>query len=126
MSAHSKDPEGENKGSVAHVETPVHGKSAPHVDAEYHHHHHHHHHHEVKGDAALKILGDAHRRVQMTDEQVSSIALDNFLSLFIHIPYNHAAQSEIVKRKIDRRILPILMWVYFLQVSFAGPVVTQR
>jgi predicted MFS family arabinose efflux permease len=45
------------------------------------------------GDAALRVLGDGHQRVHMNDEQ-----------------------SEIVRRKIDRRILPLLCWIYFLQI----------
>jgi MFS family permease len=60
-----------------------------HADDEPHTHNKHHHHQ----DAALKVLGDGSGRVHMTDEQ-----------------------SEIVRRKIDRRILPILMWIYFLQI----------
>jgi hypothetical protein len=58
-----------------------------HADEEHVTHNHHH------QDAALKVLGDGSGRVYMTDEQ-----------------------SEIVRRKIDRRILPILMWIYFLQI----------
>ena len=72
MSDHSKDIEGENKGSVSHLDPPVHAHATPHVDAGHHHHH-----HVAKADAAIKVLGDAHQRVQMTDEQVRSIESDH-------------------------------------------------
>jgi hypothetical protein len=66
-----------------------------------------------KGDAALKVLRDG-ERVHMTEEQVS-VAGHAAVGGWTDKSVCPSRQSEIVRRKIDRRILPILVWMYMLQ-----------
>jgi len=60
------------------------------------------------GDRALAIVGD--ERIVVTEEDVCSVYLKNGTSP------SDSFQNKNIRRKTDKRILSILVWVYLLQI----------
>lgn len=62
------------------------------------------------GDAALALVGET--RVTLTQEDVSYLRRLSMLSLCTAADI----QNDRIRRKTDKRILSILIWLYFLQI----------
>lgn len=56
---------------------------------------------------------DRHERVEVTDEDVSNPSCFKLSSK----TDNFVTQNKKIRRKTDKKILLILIWVYFLQAS---------
>lgn len=66
----------------------------------------------MHGDRALALIGDQH--VVLTEEDVSfTSSRDNSATVPTKAPF---PQNKRIRRKTDKVILVILVWVYFLQV----------
>jgi len=63
---------------------------------------------DLHGDAGLKVLGE--QRVELTEEDVS------FSGVFAGHAGDADWQNRRIRRKTDKTILTILIWVYFLQI----------